>query len=102
MQRYGNLNSEQITKLSYESGVSYGAIHEWLFGETRRPQSLSTRFVLQALGVSIKYERDDGTTIRQHEPELISKAEQARILKAERERREKREREKAKERKNNK
>jgi len=86
MQRYGNLSHAQLQKVSYESGVSVSTIHSWLFGETRRPWSLSPRFVLEALGVQVKYVREDGTSIRQPEPKLISKAEQEKILKAERER----------------
>src|SRR5215472_5903023 len=91
MQRFGTLNHNQIARIAYGSGVSPSTIHNWLFGDVRRPQSLSTRFVLQELGVQIKYVREDGTTIRQPEPQLISKAEQAKILKADREREKERE-----------
>lgn len=86
-QRYGNLGHEQLAKLSLESGVSVSTIHNWFFGETRRPQSLSTRFVLEALGVSIQYVRDaDGRNIRQAPPKMIPKTEQDKILKRERDR----------------
>lgn len=85
-QRYGNLSNQQLAKLSLESGVSVGTLYNWFHGDTKRPQSLSTRFVLQALGVAIKYVREDGSTIRQHAPEMISKAEQEKILKRDRER----------------
>jgi len=94
MQRYGNLHHGQIAKLSYESGVSHSTIYNWLNGDVRRPQSLSTRFVLEALGIEIKYVREDGTTVRQPQPTLITKAEQEAILRKDRER--EREREKAK------
>jgi transcriptional regulator with XRE-family HTH domain len=91
-QRYGNLGHDQLSKLAYESGVSISTLHNWFNGDTRRPQSLSTRFVLEALGVSIKYVREDGTSIRQPAAQMISKTEQEKILKREREReREKRE-----------
>lgn len=84
-QRYGNLSHDQLSKLSVESGVSVSTLHNWFFGETRRPQSLSTRFVLEALDVSIKYVRGDGTSIRQPAAKLIPKSEQDKILKKERE-----------------
>lgn len=85
-QRYGNLSHKQLVELSLESGVSVGTLHNWFEGETRRPQSLSTRFVLQALGVDIQYVRQDGTKIRQPAPQMIPKAAQDKILKKERER----------------
>lgn len=85
-QRYGNLSHDQLSKLSLESGVSISTLWNWFNGDTRRPQSLSTRFVLQALGVDIKYVRGDGTTIRQHPPQMISKAAQEKILRKERDR----------------
>ena len=44
-----------INRLSVRSGVSTGAIHNWLFGETKRPQQLSTKFVLSALDVETTY-----------------------------------------------
>lgn len=84
MQRYGSLNHEQLARVSYESGVSESTIRNWLFGDTRRPWSLSTRFVLEALGVKIQYVREDGTSIRQPAMQMISQAEQEKILKAER------------------
>lgn len=95
-QRYSsNLEGGYLAKLAYESGVSISTLYNWFNGETRRPQSLTTRFVLQALGVKIQYVREeDGKTIRQKPPEMISKAEQDKILKRDRER--ERERENAK------
>lgn len=84
LQRYGNLSHDQLLRVSYESGVSVSTIRNWLFGDTRRPWSLSTRFVLEALGVRISYVRDDGTTIRQPAMQMIPQAEQEKILKAER------------------
>jgi hypothetical protein len=85
-QRYGNLSHSQLLKLSLDSGVSVSTLHNWFNGDTRRPQSLSTRFVLQALGVAIRYVREDGTSIRQPQAQMIPKAEQDKILKRERER----------------
>lgn len=67
-QRHGPLKGGQIERLAEESGVSSGTIRNWFFGETKRPQSLSTRFVLEALGVTIKYVREDGSTIRRSGP----------------------------------
>lgn len=86
MGRMGNLSGEQINRVAYDSGISPSTIHGWLTGDTRRPQSLTTRFVLEALGVSIKYVREDGTSIRQSAPSMISKAEQDKILRKDRER----------------
>lgn len=54
---------DYLSKLSYESGVSVTTLHNWLFGETRRPQGLSQRFVLEALRVHIKYFREDGSEV---------------------------------------
>lgn len=52
-----------LDKLSYNSGVSVGTLRAWLYGTTKRPQSLSTRFVLEALGVTARYFRNDGTEV---------------------------------------
>jgi hypothetical protein len=94
-QKKGNLSHEQILRVSYDSGVSASAIEAWLFGDTRRPQSLSTRFVLETLGVAVGYTFDDGTTMGTPKAKMISKAEQQAILKKE----EQREAERAKKRK---
>jgi hypothetical protein len=96
MQRQGNLSHSQIAKVAYASGVSDSAIHEWLFGKTRRPWSLSTRMVLEAIGLEIQYHRQDGTTVRQSAPTMIPKSEQQKILRAEAEREAKRAAEKKK------
>jgi len=82
-QRKGNLSHEQILKVSYASGVSASAISGWLFGDVRRPWSLSTRMVLEALGVTINYEFDDGDELKAPKPKLIPKAAQQAILKKE-------------------
>jgi hypothetical protein len=94
-QKKGNLSHAQILKVSYDSGVSASAIDGWLFGDVRRPWSLSTRMVLEALGVEIGYTFDDGTTLDPPKPKLISKAAQQVILKKD----EQREAERAKKRK---
>lgn len=90
MQRTGNMSPEQINKVAYDSGVSPATIHNWMHGDTRRPLSITTRFVLEALGVSISYELD-GKAIRQAQPTLISAAEQRKILAADKERDKRRE-----------
>lgn len=56
-----------IGVLAKDSGVSDSTIRNWFFGKTKRPQSLSTRFVLEALGVSIRYFRANGTQIKRKE-----------------------------------
>jgi hypothetical protein len=94
-QRYGNLSHRQLSQIAMDSGVSVSTLQNWFNGDTRRPQSLSTRFVLQALNVHIEYVRDDGTSIRQPKPTMIPKSEQDKILKKERERERERKREKA-------
>jgi hypothetical protein len=60
------LSKAQIDKLSYDSGVSVAAIRGWFFGETKRPRHLSTRFVLEALGVTTRRFRRDGTEIKRN------------------------------------
>lgn len=85
-QRYGNLSRQQLAKLGLKSGVSVSTLDNWFNGDTRRPQSLSTRFVLEALGVKIIYRREsDGRDSRQPPPTMIPKSEQDKILKHERE-----------------
>lgn len=86
MQRKGNLGPEQINRVAYEAGVHPGTIHNWLNGDTRRPMSITTRFVLEALGVSIRYIDDSDKPIKMPEPELISAKEQREILARDRER----------------
>lgn len=90
-QRYGNLGPEQLNKLAYDAGISPTTLRNWFSGDTKRPLSLTTRFVLEALDVKIQYVRGNGTTIRQSPPQLISKAEQDKILKRDRERERERE-----------
>lgn len=86
MQRKGNLNPEQINRVAYEAGIHPGTLHNWLNGDTRRPLSLTTRFVLEALGVSIKYIDEDDKPIKMPAAELISAAKQREILARDRER----------------
>lgn len=52
-----------IDKLAYNSGISSSTLRAWFYGQTKRPQSLSTRFVLEALGVTVKYFRNDGSQV---------------------------------------
>ena len=53
-----------LEKLSHESGVGVTTIRNWLFGDTKHPRHLSTRFVLEALGVTTRRYRRDGTEIK--------------------------------------
>lgn len=53
-----------IGRLAAESGVSDSCIRAWFFGSTRCPQAITTRFVLEALGIKRTYHRADGTEIR--------------------------------------
>lgn len=59
----GEFARGQIERISRISGVSSSAIRAWFFGDTLKPQSLSSRFVLAALGISVKYFRADGIEI---------------------------------------
>lgn len=60
----GRLSKAHLEKLSLDSGVGVHTLRAWFFGETRRPRHLSTRFVLEALGVTTRRFRRDGTEIR--------------------------------------
>ena len=99
MARYGSLNHAQIAKLAYAVGCHPGTIHNWLFGKTRIPNGLIMQFALQELSLKIQYVREDGTTVRQPQMQMKSKADQDKILRADAERQAKREKKKAKGRK---
>jgi hypothetical protein len=86
MGRKGNMSAEQINRVAYDAGIHPGTLHNWLMGDTRRPLSITTRFVLEALGVTVKYADDEGKAIKMPEPEMISASEQRKILAADRER----------------
>lgn len=96
MNRQGNLSNEQIARVSAGSGVSESTLKNWFFGDTRKPLEISTRFVLEELGVRIDYVRNDGTTIRKAQDTMMSEAEKNKILKAERDRQREREKERDK------
>lgn len=59
----GEIAKGQIMRLSRISGVSDSAIRAWFYGDTLRPQSLSSRFVMAALGITVKYFGVDGREI---------------------------------------
>lgn len=46
-------------ELSANSGVSTGTLHNWFYGETRRPQFASTMAVARALGYDLELVRVD-------------------------------------------
>jgi len=55
--------------LSYQeiadrSGVSIGTLYSWFHRDTKRPQHLTVKFVLDACEVDVIYKRRDGATIR--------------------------------------
>lgn len=91
MQRKGNLNPEQINRVAYDAGIHPGTLHNWLNGDTRRPLSLTTRFVLEALGVTIRYIDEDEKPIKMPTAELIPASKQREILAKDRERQKARE-----------
>lgn len=86
MQRRGNISPEQINRVAFDAGIHPGTLHNWLEGDTRRPLSITTRFVLEALGVTVRYIDQDDKPIKMPEPELISAKEQREILARDRER----------------
>lgn len=94
MQRRGNISPEQINRVAYDAGIHPGTLHNWLNGDTRRPLSITTRFVLEALGVTITYVDADDRPIREPKPELISATKQREILAKDREREKAREKKK--------
>lgn len=63
-QRYGNLGPEQLEKIAYDSGLSVSTLRAWFFGDTRHPQHLTCKFVLEALGCKMQVVREDGTVVR--------------------------------------
>lgn len=68
-QRLGKLTSGKkgegvIGRLAAESGVSDSCIRAWFLGDTRCPQAITTRFVMEALGIQRIYKRSDGTLIK--------------------------------------
>lgn len=82
VQRQGNMSKGQLQRLSLDSGVSVQTLHNWFNGDTRRPLSLSTRFVLEALNVKVMYQRgEDQTFIRQPKLEFVSDKQRSEIEK---------------------
>jgi hypothetical protein len=53
-----------LEKVSLDSGVGMTTLRNWLYGDTKRPRHLSTRFVLEALGVTTRRYRRDGSEIK--------------------------------------
>lgn len=86
MQRRGNISPEQINRIAYDAGIHPGTLNNWLNGETRRPLSITTRFVLEALGVTIMYMDENDKRIKEPEPEMIPASKQREILAKDRER----------------
>lgn len=86
MQRRGNCDPRQIHQTAHDAGVHPSTVDNWLNGDTRRPMSLTSRFVLEALGVTITYVDESGKNIKPPKPELISLAAQREILAKDRER----------------
>lgn len=71
-QRTGNLSEEQIDRVAFDAGVQPQTIKNWLYHDIRFPRSLTTRFVLEALGVSITYNDHNGDPIKERPFQLIS------------------------------
>lgn len=86
MGRKGNLSPDFIAKVAHDAGIHPGTLDNWLNGDTRRPLSITTRFVLEALGVKTKYIDENDKPIRMPEEEMISATEQRKIIAADRER----------------
>jgi hypothetical protein len=79
LRRTGNLSNEQLERVAWDSGVRVETIKAWLYHDVRFPRSLTTRFVLETLGVTIQYQRSDGTYVREAPREYISETAQAKI-----------------------
>jgi hypothetical protein len=60
----GRISKAQLAKLSLDSGVGVATLRNWFYGDTKRPRSLSTHFVAQALGITTKRFRRDGSEIK--------------------------------------
>lgn len=53
-----------LKKLADESGLTAGTYKRWFKGGTRRPQHLTVRFTLEALGLRYAVMRMDGSEVR--------------------------------------
>ena len=62
----GRITPQLLRQISYASGVTIGTLNAWLTGNTRFPRALTTRFVMEAIGITIRYLRSDGTEIRRN------------------------------------
>lgn len=60
----GRIAKANLERLSLDSGIGVQTLRAWLYGQTRRPRHLSTRFVLEALGITTRRFRRDGTEIK--------------------------------------
>lgn len=76
-----DITPQQLAAVSYESGVSVGTLRSWLFGDTMRPLTITSRAVLEAVGLKMQYVRDDGSTVRAPKPAMKSKKEIDAIIK---------------------
>lgn len=56
--------SEVLGKLADASGLTAGTYKRWFKGGTRRPQHLTVRFTLEALGLRYAVLRADGSEVR--------------------------------------
>jgi DNA-binding phage protein len=65
-QRQGDpqLRHGYLEKLATDAGCSVSTLYSWFHGDTRRPQHLTVRMVLDALGCQMKVVRADGTEVR--------------------------------------
>lgn len=65
-QRVGNIAGHQnnvLPRIAHDAGIGEGTLRNWFFGETKRPQNITTRFVLEALGIKTQYVRADGSKV---------------------------------------
>lgn len=60
------LRMKYLETIAYNSGVSASTLYSWFHGDTKRPQSLTVRFVLQALDCKMVIQRSDGSTVKGH------------------------------------
>lgn len=59
----GRITKAMFEKWSLDSGIGVPTLRNWLYGDTKKPRALSTRFALEALGIQTVRYRRDGTKI---------------------------------------
>lgn len=61
--KFGGKVPYEAISVNSKGGVSGGTMRNWIEGGVRRPQNLTMRFAMEAIGIQIRLFRDDGTEI---------------------------------------